>query len=55
MTYPLIRNGYNLKQAINNPSHIGKTNYKKESGKIIINLPKGWDTTVGFVRSMKDK
>ena len=53
LTYPILQNGYDLKNTFENIPSIGNTNYKKESEKIILDLPNGWDTNVGFVRNMK--
>lgn len=39
LTYPLIRNGYDLKNTIINPPHLGTTHFKKDSDKMINTLP----------------
>ena len=50
--YPCISEGLCLESLIDNPSNIGRTNYKADFEGVYESLPKGWDTTIAEVQSL---
>lgn len=54
-TYPSMRRGYTELRFKQNSTSKGSIKYKKDFDGFFDKLPKGWDTTIGYVRRMRLK